>query len=137
MDVTHITVHCSASKLSQKVDSKVIDKWHRQRGFLKIGYHFVILRDGQVEKGRALTEVGAHVSGHNAGNLGICLVGGLDEAGKPQDNFSPEQFGALIDLLEELLQQFPNAQILGHRDWPNVKKACPCFDVKKFLEKNR
>jgi N-acetyl-anhydromuramyl-L-alanine amidase AmpD len=90
-----------------------------------------------VETGRATTEVGAHVSGHNAGNLGICLVGGLDEAGKPEDNFTPEQFGALIDLLEELLQQFPDAQVLGHRDWPNVKKACPCFDVKHFLEKNR
>jgi N-acetylmuramoyl-L-alanine amidase len=128
-----ITIHCSASKPSMKVNAKVIERWHRERGFFKIGYHYVILRDGVVELGRTLDEVGAHVKDYNKGNIGICLVGGLNQdTGKPEDNFTPIQYKELKHLLDYLLQRFPRAEIKGHRDWPGVKKDCPCFDVKKW-----
>ena len=42
-----------------------IDKWHRQRGFRKIGYHFVIKLDGKIEKGREENEMRAHCLGEN------------------------------------------------------------------------
>ena len=29
------------------------------------------------------------------------------------------------------LVHYPEAEILGHRDFPGVAKACPCFDAKK------
>ena len=48
----YIFIHCSATKPSMDVDAKEIDRWHRARGFLKIGYHFVIKRDGTKEIGR-------------------------------------------------------------------------------------
>lgn len=133
-NVQFIVIHCSASKPDVKVDAAVIDRWHRQRGFLKIGYHFVIKRDGAVEEGRALTEVGAHAIGHNSRSIGICLAGGLDKAGKPLDNFTLDQYAALAELVIKMRQRFPNAQVLGHRDLPNVRKDCPCFDVKKWVQ---
>lgn len=129
-----ITVHCSASPVKVYVDAKVLDRWHRERGFLKIGYHFVIKRDGTVEKGRDISEVGAHVQNHNTGNIGICLAGGCDDKMQPEDNFSEDQYHALAELLHTLKAQFPKAEVLGHRDWPDVKKACPSFDVRKWIE---
>lgn len=128
-----LTVHCSATSPSVYVDAKVIDRWHRAKGWLKIGYHFVIKRDGTVEKGRDISEVGAHVEGYNTGNLGICMAGGVDDSGKPEANFTSDQYHSLALLLQDLKKQFPDAQVLGHRDWPKVRKACPSFDVKKWI----
>jgi N-acetylmuramoyl-L-alanine amidase len=130
--VRYIVVHCSASKPTQKVDAAVIDRWHRQRGFRKIGYHYVINRDGVVELGRMLDEAGAHAYGFNDCSVGICLVGGINAAGKAENNFTPAQFEELKAKLEELLVKFPKAQIVGHRDLPGVKKDCPSFDVRTW-----
>jgi N-acetylmuramoyl-L-alanine amidase len=130
--VRFIVIHCSASPPHAKVNAEVIDKWHRQRGFRRIGYHYVINRDGVVELGRMLDEAGAHAYGYNDCSVGICLVGGVNRAGKAENNFTPEQFESLKRKLEELLPKFPKAEILGHRDLPGVKKDCPSFDVRQW-----
>jgi N-acetylmuramoyl-L-alanine amidase len=130
--VRYIVVHCSASPPHAKVDASVIDRWHRQRGFRRIGYHYVINRDGVVELGRMLDEAGAHAYGFNDQSVGICLVGGVNRAGKAENNFTPAQFEELKAKLEELLVKFPKAQIVGHRDLPGVKKDCPSFDVRTW-----
>lgn len=129
-DVEFLAVHCAATKPSQDIGVKDIDRWHRNQGYLKVGYHFVIRRDGRVEEGRPLTERGAHVEGFNHCSVGICLVGGVDEAGKPANNFTPEQLSSLRNLLVQLAKAYPQAVVQGHRDFPNVKKACPSFDAK-------
>lgn len=124
-----IVLHCTATKAGQKVTTADIEKWHKARGFNKIGYHYVIYLDGSIHTGRELAEVGAHVTGHNADSVGICYVGGLDAAGKPADTRTPEQKAAMFYLLQSLREQFPGAKICGHRDFPGVAKACPCFDA--------
>ncbi len=125
----YIVVHCSATPASMDVDAKLIDRWHRQKGWLKIGYHFVIKRDGTVESGRKLDEAGAHVYGHNQHSIGICMVGGMTEDMRyPEDNFTAAQWASLKALLVEMKGLYPNADVLGHRDLdPN--KACPSFDM--------
>lgn len=133
LPINFVTVHCSATPGSRDIGAKEIDRMHRQRGFLRIGYHYVIRRDGTVETGRPEDMVGAHVEGHNTHNLGVCLVGGTDEKLKPENNYTDAQFDALRKLLFTLLKKYPNAKVLGHRDWPGVAKACPCFDVKQWL----
>lgn len=128
---SHIVIHCSATKPEQDVGASDIDRWHRQKGFLKIGYHYVIRRDGRVETGREELEIGAHAQGFNSVSLGICMVGGVDanNIDKAENNFTPEQFDTLERLLLELRARFPSAVVLGHRDLPNSRKACPSFDV--------
>lgn len=128
--VKHLVVHCSATKPTMDWGVHDIDRAHRLRGFLKVGYHYVIRRNGAIEKGRADNERGAHAEGHNSSSLGICLVGGLDASGRSADNFTDRQKEALYGLLGVLTQTFPQAEVLGHRDLPGVKKACPCFDVR-------
>lgn len=131
-----LVVHCSASPPKTFVDASVIDRWHRQRGFKCIGYHKVILRDGTVQDGRPLDQIGAHVEGWNSVSLGICLVGGVsDKDGvTPENNFTEAQFASLEVLLKELQEKYPKAKIQGHRDFPKVAKACPSFSVADWLK---
>jgi len=135
-DVKYIAVHCSATKASQDIDWRVIDGWHRMKGWLRIGYHYVIKRDGTVQPtSRKLDQAGAHVEGYNNQSLGICLVGGLDEDMKPENNFTEDQMQSLALLLLELRASgYGAAVIQGHRDFPSVKKDCPCFDVKPWVK---
>ncbi len=128
-----IVIHCSATRADQDIGKTEIDVWHKARGFAKIGYHYVIRRDSTLEKGRDEEEVGAHAEGYNAKSLGVCLVGGIDAKGRPENNFTAQQFDRLKTLLVDLTCRYPAAQVLDHRDLPWVAKACPCFDVREWL----
>lgn len=134
----YVVVHCSATRAVQDVGVREIRKWHLSRGFYDIGYHLVIRRDGRIEKGRALDAIGSHVKGHNANSVGVCMVGGLanDAPWGPQNNFTPAQWAALKTTVADLLKRYPKAKVLGHRDFPGVAKACPCFDAKPWAAKN-
>jgi N-acetylmuramoyl-L-alanine amidase len=129
-----LVVHCAATKPSQDIGRKEIDRWHRDRGFAEIGYHYIIRRSGEVEKGRPDEKPGAHVAGHNHNTLGICLIGGLNEAGRPAPDYTQAQWAALRKLVQELLLAHPGAEVKGHRDFPGVNKACPSFDVAGWLD---
>lgn len=131
-----IVVHCSATTEKQNIGAAEIDKWHRKQGWKCIGYNFVIRRDGTVEEGRDVDVVGAHVSGFNDVSVGICMVGGVDanDVTKAVNNFTQKQFDSLKELLIDLKILYPNAKIQGHRDFPGVKKACPCFSVEGWLQ---
>jgi N-acetylmuramoyl-L-alanine amidase len=131
-----IAVHCSATRPSQQFDVEDIRKWHKAKGWSDVGYHYVITRAGRVQKGREEDRIGAHVEGCNGRSIGICLVGGVseDDFTKPENNFTPLQMTALRNLLEQLAKRYPGAVVQGHRDFPNVKKACPSFDVRAWLK---
>ncbi len=127
--IKHIVVHCSATRRSMDIGAKEIRKWHKDKGWNDIGYHYVIRRDGSVEKGRKENVIGAHVKGYNKHSIGICMVGGVDGYNDPQDNFTSDQYETLRLLIDGQKEKHPKAKVLGHRDFPNVNKACPCFDV--------
>lgn len=143
-----LVVHCSATKANQPFNAASIRQMHLARGWKDIGYHYVILLDGTVEKGRRPeSSVGSHVAGFNNTTLGICYVGGLDAStGKPRDTRTPAQIIAMTALLKSLLTRYPKAVILGHRDLSPDKdndgvveanewlKACPCFDAGQWAK---
>lgn len=125
--IDKIIIHCSATPAGQYVDAMNIDRWHRERGFKYIGYHYVVLLDGHVEKGRRDCEPGAHCKGQNAHSIGVCYIGGLDENMQPADTRTKAQRVALRELVERLQRLYPGATVHGHREF--ARKACPCFDV--------
>ena len=131
--ITSIILHCTATFPGQSVTIADITRWHRQRGFTTIGYHYVIDTDGTILNGRPIADVGAHCRHHNANSIGIAYIGGLDLHGTPTDTRTPEQNEALIKLLRKLRQQFPAATIVGHNQL-NPAKACPAFDVPQWLK---
>jgi len=142
--ITEIIVHAAYTKPSMDIGADEIRRWHtdpkpKGRGWLDIGYNYVILRNGLIENGRDLDqdgdvdeEVGAHAFGHNAQSIGICLVGGMDVHGKPDSNFTLPQFLTLKILFDNLKTLYPEAKLLGHRDISS--KPCPCFDVHELLK---
>lgn len=128
--VDYIVIHCSATTEDQDIGVEEIRRWHRQRGWLDVGYHFIIRRDGELERGRPHDVPGAHARGFNHISLGICLVGGVESDAKtPESNFTAFQWKTLESLVHDLKRLHPDAKVLGHRDLPNVNKACPSFDV--------
>lgn len=132
-----IIVHCSATPPGMDIGVDEIRQWHTDRGWSDIGYHFVITRNGDIQHGRPINLAGAHVKGMNANSIGVCLVGGsnADDLKKSEANFTIEQYCALTDLTERLKKGYgiKSVDIMGHRDVPEVKKDCPCFDVQQLL----
>ena len=137
-----IVVHCSATKPDMDIGAREIDRWHRAKGWLKCGYHMVIRRDGRAETEaagfpcRAIHVPGAHAGPkYNPNSIGICLVGGVDAKGKPEDNFTPAQFATLDAAIRTFMLIYPEINtIVGHGKLPGVAKACPSFDVPAFLD---
>ena len=127
--IDEIIIHCTATIEGKNFKAKDIDKWHKQRGWKGIGYHYVVDLDGTIEKGRPESEIGAHTVGHNRYSIGVVYVGGLDKNGKPKDTRTEEQKEALLEILRQLLFRYTKATIHGHNEF--AKKACPCFDVRK------
>lgn len=131
--IKQIVVHCSATPPSLDIGVDEIRRWHtEERGWTDIGYHFVCRRDGTIEEGRPIERPGAHVKGYNHSSIGVCWVGGVAQSGKAEDNRTGDQSAALFEKITQLKQQFPEAEILGHRDFPGVVKDCPCFDVRDW-----
>ena len=130
-NIKYIAIHCAATPEGKDFTVDDITKWHKQRGFTTIGYHYVIYRDGSIHVGRDVNKAGAHVENYNSNSIGICYIGGCTKDGKKaKDTRTPAQKNALLELLKALRKLYPNAKIQGHRDFPNVKKACPSFDAK-------
>ena len=127
--INKIIIHCSATPEGRHVTVQDIDRWHRDRGFSQIGYHWVIYLDGSIHKGRSEEIAGAHVVGHNANSIGICYIGGVDEMMRPKDTRTKEQRATMRSLVSSLKNKYPDATVHGHNEF--AAKACPSFDVKK------
>lgn len=130
-----IIVHCSATPQDMDIGAETIDRWHKERGWAGIGYHYVIRRNGKVENGRDVKDPGAHAGGHNEDSIGVCLIGGTDadDRNKAEANFTLSQYRALEELIFTLRGLYGSLEVLGHRDLPGVRKACPCFDVRALF----
>jgi len=95
-DIERLIIHCSATPNGRYHTAKDIDRWHKEKDFTEIGYHFVIRTDGYVEQGRKVEIKGAHCKGSNSTSIGICMIG--------TDKYSLDQWSSLYELLADLKQ---------------------------------
>lgn len=146
--INNIVIHCSDSNFG---DAALIDKWHKEKGWRGIGYHYVILNgmpeakkpnpklDGLIQTGRVLdndlwidgNEVGAHALGYNENSIGICLIGGQ---GGSKAAFTLKQYWSLLLLVGVWKQKINDLKILGHNE-TGVSKACPVINMDLFRER--
>jgi N-acetylmuramoyl-L-alanine amidase len=122
--VDFLVVHGFDTPAPEKVGAADIRHRHRSQGWRDIGYHYVIRRSGEIEFGRDDWKPGAHEPRVNRRSLGVCLVGSAPYPG--------EQLAGLRRLLARLKISLPDAEVIGHGDVPNVRKACPGFDVRSW-----
>lgn len=126
-----VIIHCSATSTGRDVGVKEITVWHIKRGWVGIGYHFVIRINGKVEKGRPIDTIGAHCIGLNTTSIGICLVGGIDPITKKSvPDYTEMQMQSLAKLITSIKKRYPLVTVHGHNEF--AKKDCPCFDVSKL-----
>ncbi len=132
-----IMVHCTATPPKREVTVTELDSWHKARNFERCsnghyaGYHLLVHIDGSYERIRPDNERGQHCPQSNMNNraVSVCYVGGVDNNNKPCDTRTEAQKKTLVTLLRTLKAKYPNAQIVGHRDY--APKACPSFDAKR------
>jgi N-acetylmuramoyl-L-alanine amidase len=53
---------------------------------------------------------------------------------KAKDTRTPAQCASLEQLIRDYKRKYPGITVLGHRDWPNVHKDCPSFDVRSWMK---
>lgn len=133
LPIKFLTIHCAATPEGRDVKAETISQWDRDK-FGQVSYHWVVELSGKVVRTLPDDQRGAHVAKNNTGNIGICYVGGVDKAGKPKDTRTAEQKNALGELIKGYRFKYPGIVIRGHRDWPNVAKACPSFDVSAWMK---
>jgi len=129
--ISKLIIHCTATPDGRPHTIEQITAWHLKRGFNTIGYHFVIMLDGDVEVGRNIEQIGAHTQGQNTGSIGLCYVGGLDNRLNPKDTRNELQLRSMEAFVKEFIALYPNGEVAGHYAFAN--KACPSFDVPAWL----
>lgn len=145
-EISEVVVHWSATYINQNIGAEEIDQWHKARDFSGIGYHYVIRRDGSLQRGRPLNEIGAHAKtgGHNNFSVGICLVGGYNCASgtKNPDQFANStsvnnaQWASLKNFLRAFYSIHPGGQVWGHNDTDPDNKIDPGISMENFVFKH-
>ena len=131
-ELNRIILHCTATPEGRDVSVDDIRRWHVDgNGWSDIGYHYVILLDGTIARGRPLDVAGAHVKGHNKDSVGVVYVGGTDVTGQPQDTLNSNQLFSLYKVVTSLRNLFGPLTLHGHNEFSD--KACPSFIVSEKL----
>lgn len=91
-----------------------VHRWHLSNGWIGIGYHFFVRKDGSIWRGRPLHWVGAHAKGANDFSVGVCFEGSYES----KDTAMPDpQLQSGKELVAYLLLQFPGAAVKRHKDY--------------------
>lgn len=135
-----LIVHDSHSPADAEKPLDVLRWKGRKMGLLEIGYHLIIDRDGCVHRIRDVLCVGSHCPGYNHTSVGVCLIGGLGDKGRHEDNFTANQRTSLTFIAEAFLRQWPMlATVSGHnelRGYKNVgRPKCPSIGMDSVRER--
>ncbi len=132
-NIQFIVIHCTATQPTTSIED-IKKYWKDVRGWKDTpGYHYIIKPDGEIVQLLDESQNSNGVHAHNSICINIAYIGGIDKQGKPKDTRTRAQEHAMFDKIVSLTERYPNAKVLGHRDFPNVAKACPSFDVKTWL----
>ena len=140
-DVTEVIIHATETYSNKNIGSPEINDIHNKLGHDGIGFHYVIRRDGSLQRGRPVNRKGEHapVNDHDDFSIGIVMVGGLAAASGQENpsrsphSFTRAQFTTLEQFLESFYRKFPGGQVFGHND-VDIAELDPYFDVPDYVE---
>ena len=144
-EVTEVVVHWTETHTNKNIGSEEINKYHIAAGLNGIGYHYVIRRDGSLQRGRPVNLEGQHSPGnnHDERSIGIVFVGGINV---PSETPNSENFLSAQSLTRSQVNTFdhfcratysvmPGAQIIGHSNI-DEDEFDPGFDVISYVRAN-
>lgn len=129
-NIEYLTIHCTATQENATVTA-IERYWREVLKWKSPGYHIIVNRDGKFTVLADFNRVTNGVKGFNLNSIHISYIGGINKYGKPVDNLSEKQFKTIDFAIKILSEKLPNIKIQGHRDFPKVAKACPCFNTKE------
>jgi N-acetylmuramoyl-L-alanine amidase len=143
-EITETVIHWTANFIDQPyVGSEQIHEVHKQKGFSGIGYHYIIRRDGRIQRGRPINQEGVHAKdyGHNNYSIGISHVAGYNcvsgtfnpKRYLSSESISDPQWAAQKAFLEVFYRVFPAGQVLGHYQCSDLGSIDPGFDVDDYI----
>jgi N-acetylmuramoyl-L-alanine amidase len=142
-DITEVVIHATETYTNKDIGSVEINNLQVELGHEGIGYHYVIRRDGRLQRGRPVNRIGEHAStnGHDTYSIGIAMVGGLNVSSgennatdyRSSQSFTREQFTTLEKFVNSFYRRYPGGQVFGHNDI-DAQEFDPYFDVQDYVE---
>ena len=142
-DITEVVAHWTATYTNQDIGAEEVHEWHKKKGWSGIGYHYIIRRDGRIQRGRPLSKEGAHASdnGHNKYSIGISFAAGYNcPSGTKNpnkyisaDSITAEQMKSFDMFMGAFYDEWPGGQAWGHVDTDNKGKTDPGFSVAEYV----
>lgn len=142
-EVTEVVVHWTETHTDKNIGSEEINKYHVDLGLNGIGYHYVIRRDGSLQRGRPVNIQGQHapINNHDQRSIGLVFVGGINV---PSGTPNPENFLSAQSLTRSQINTFdhfcrafyavfPGGQIVGHSEI-DADEVDPGFEVINYVE---
>ena len=88
-----------------------IHQWHLSNGWIGIGYHYYIRKDGSIFSGRPEWAVGSHAKGYNNRSIGVCFEGKYNKEIMPE-----AQIKAGKELVDYLKKKYKTTNVQRHSD---------------------
>lgn len=108
-----------------------IHGWHLNNGWAGIGYHYVIRKDGTIERGRPEWAIGSHAYGENSHTIGIHLSGDFEQAEPTAEQL--DRCGALVaDICDRYGIPINRDHIVGHGEL--MATDCPGTNLQALLD---
>jgi N-acetylmuramoyl-L-alanine amidase len=142
-DITEIVIHATETYTNKDLGAVEINNLQVELGHEGIGYHYVIRRDGRLQRGRPVNRIGEHAAtnGHDIYSIGVAMVGGLNVSSgennatdyRSAQSFTREQFTTLEKFVNSYYRRYPGGQVFGHNDI-DAQELDPYFDVQDYVE---
>jgi N-acetylmuramoyl-L-alanine amidase len=142
-EITEVVVHATETFSNVNIGAEEIHETHNNLGMDGIGYHYVIRRDGRLQRGRPVDREGTHtnVNNHDQYSIGIVLVGGINASAGVENpheyrsakSFTRTQMSTLEAFLAAFYRRYPAGQVVGHNDI-DIAQEDPYFDVINYVE---
>lgn len=145
-EITEVVVHHTFTGINQNLDAFDIHEMHKLTYNLGIGYHYVLTRDGNIQRGRPVSVKvdPTYRNNHDEYSIHIAFVGGLNipsglnqrvdiERHLSSRSFTQNQWRAFSVFVETALRAYPGIQFLGHNSIDEEAQD-PNFDPVEYVE---
>jgi N-acetylmuramoyl-L-alanine amidase len=142
-EIVEVIIHSTETHTNANLDADQIKETAIEFGASEMPYHYVIKRDGSLQRGLDVDTVADHCpeNGHNDRSISLILVGGLNIAtGVSADDeftqaaaYTREQYNTLWHFMKTFFNTWPGGQALGHGDVLGYRNE-PGFDVREYCK---
>lgn len=108
-----------------------IHGWHLNQGWAGIGYHYVVRKDGTIERGRPEWAVGSHAYGENSHTIGIHLSGDFEQA-EPTSKQVEKCAMLIADIADRYGLPINRDTVVGHGEL--MSTDCPGTNLQALID---